>query len=112
MSGSTGWAALAEPQQALVLAWMPLFRASIVQLVGACNNGAALDGTWQAAISAIVNGLPAGTVIPDTTGLAGAQPLMREDLIAMMGAIESLLASANTSQQRAEYLKVVGPANM
>jgi hypothetical protein len=91
---------------------MPLFRASIVQLVASCNTGARLDGTWQASISALVSGLDAGTVIPDTTGLAGAQPLMREDLIAMMQAIESLLSSANATAQRAEYLKVVGPANM
>ena len=91
---------------------MPLFRSAIVQLTQSCNTGATLDGTWAAAISSLVASLPSGTVIPDTTGLAGAQPLAREDIIGMMTAIEALLATANTSAVRAEYLKVVGPVNM
>lgn len=99
-------------QQAQILAFMPLFRSAIVGLVGACNQGATLDGTWTGAISTLVTGLDAGTVIPDTTGLAGAMPLAREDVLAIMTAIEGLLATANTPAQRAEYLKVVGPVNM
>ena len=99
-------------QQAQILAFMPLFRSAIVGLVASCNGGASLDGTWTAAISPLVTGLDAGTVIPDNTGLAGAMPLAREDVLAIMTAIEGLLATANTPAQRAEYLKVVGPVNM
>jgi hypothetical protein len=106
------WASLTPPQQQQVLAWMPLLRSGVITLVQSCNAGASLDGIWTASVSALVNSLDADTVVPDSTGLAGAQPLAREDVINLMTAIESLLASANTSAQRAEYLKVVGPVNM
>ena len=56
---------------------MPLFRSAIVQLTQSCNTGATLDGTWAAAISSLVASLPSGTVIPDTTGLAGARYAVR-----------------------------------
>jgi hypothetical protein len=102
---------LTSTQQAQVIAWMPLFRSSVIQLAQACNQGASLDSVWQNTILAIVTSLDAGTIIPDVTGLAGASPLVREDVLGMMAAIEALLSSANTTAQQAEYVKVVGPAN-
>jgi hypothetical protein len=105
------FSALTETQQAQILAFMPLFRSSVIQLAQACNQGASLDTVWQNTILALVTSLDPGVVIPDVTGLAGAAPLAREDVLGMMTAIEGLLASANTSPQQAEYVKVVGPAN-
>lgn len=105
------FSALTETQQVQVQAFMPLFRSSIIQLAQACNQGARLDSVWQNTILASVTSLDAGTVIPDTTGLAGAAPLTREDVLGMMGAIEALLANVNTSAAQVEYVKAVGPAN-
>lgn len=112
MAGTLTWAELTPAQQQQVLAFMPLFRAATVQLVAAADGGAKLDSIWTNGLSAVVESLASGTVIPDTTGLAGASPLAMDDVVAQMTAIEQLLASANTAQARAEYLKIVGPVNM
>lgn len=112
MAGTNTWSQLTPAQQAQVLAFMPLFRAAVVELVAAADGGAKLDGVWTGGISAVVESLSSGTVIPDSTGLAGASPLTMDDVVAQMSAIETLLSSANTTAARAEYLKIVGPANM
>ena len=112
MSGTSNWSNLTPVQQQAVLAWMPLFRSAVVELVSACNGGSSLDGTWTGGISAIVESLASGTIIPDATGLAGAQPLTMDAVVGQMAAIEALLAGANTSSARAAYQAVVGPANM
>lgn len=111
MSGSLSWSGLTPDQQGQVLAWIPLFRSGIVQLVKTIQSGTALDNTWKTAISAVLADLTAGTIIPDSTGLAGAVKLTNTDVQNMMTLIETLLASANTSALNAEYLKAVGPAN-
>ena len=112
MAGTNTWSQLTPAQQSQVLAFMPLFRAAVVQLVAAANGGAKLDGVWTGGISAVVESLSSGTVIPDNTGLAGAAPLTMDIVVAQMAAIETLLSSANTAQARAAYLEIVGPANM
>jgi hypothetical protein len=112
MAGTNTWSQLTPAQQAQVLAFMPLFRAAVVQLVAAADGGAKLDSIWTNGISAVVESLAPGTVIPDSTGLAGASPLMMDVVVGQMAAIEQLLTGANTAQARAAYLEIVGPANM
>lgn len=112
MAGTNTWAQLTPAQQAQVLAFMPMFRAAVVELVAAADGGAKLDSIWTGGISAVVESLTSGAVIPDITGLAGASPLTMDIVVAQMTAIEALLASANTAQARAAYLAIVGPANM
>ena len=106
------FSSLTAGQQEQILAFMPLFRGAIITLARACNGGASLDGVWTTGVSALVTSLDAGTTIPDITGLAGAQSLVREDVLGAMAAIEALLATANSAAQRAEYLKIVGPPNV
>ena len=112
MAGTNSWSQLTPAQQSQVLAFMPMFRAAVVELVAAADGGARLDGIWTGGISAVVESLASGTIIPDITGLAGASPLAMDVVVGQMQAIEALLASANTAQARAAYLEIVGPANM
>ena len=106
------FSALTADQQSQLLGFMPVLRAGIAELAKVCNHGARLDQTWTAGIKAIVASLDAGTVIPDTTGLAGAASLTSDDLNAMMTAIEQGLAVLDTAAQQAAYLKAVGAANV
>lgn len=112
MAGTNTWSQLTPTQQSQVLAFMPLFRAAVVGLVAACNEGAKLDGVWTGGISAIVESLSSGVVIPDSTGLAGASPLTMDIVVSVMTSIEQLLASANTAAERGVYQQIVGPVNM
>ena len=112
MAGTLTWSQLTPAQQGQILAFMPLFRAAVVELVAAADGGSKLDSIWTGGISAVVESLSSGVVIPDSTGLAGASPLTMDVVVGQMAAIEQLLSSANTAQARAAYLEIVGPANM
>lgn len=101
---------LSTEQQALVSAWVQnQFRPTARAMAQSLAALAGLDqGTWLPTISSLVTALDAGTAIPDQTGLAGAQQLIREDIIAFMTAAEEVLAANNTSAQIAAYNKIGG----
>lgn len=107
-----GFSGMTPDQQAQVLAFMPVFRSKVIELARAVNNMAALLEVWNTNVSVPVLALDAGTVIPDNTGLAGAQSVNREQIMAVMGAMMAALAAANTVGLRSRYISVIGPANM
>jgi hypothetical protein len=112
MAGTNTWAQLSLGDQDRVLAYMPIFRGLFVQFASFLDASAKADDTWKNGISAPVNTLATGTVIPDATGLAGAQALTMDQLVSLMSAIETFLATYNTAGNRALYQLIVGPVNM
>lgn len=77
-----------------------------------------LDGVDDAAIhyqangiGAILNSLDAGAVVPNATGLAGAQALTKEELQAAVTDMSALLNGYYTDAKRQVYDKMVGPYN-
>lgn len=59
-----------------------------------------------------VFGVPTATAVERRTGLAGAVPLTREEVITMCGTnFANLLTTYDTAAARALYVKMVGPLN-
>lgn len=104
------FSALTPAQQSLVSSWVTSqFRPIARAMKEALATLAAVDlGVWQPTLVSIITGLDAGTAIPDNTGLAGAQPLVREDILNFMAMAESALASTNTPANIALYNKIGG----
>ena len=81
---------------------------AIVALAAILNRLAQLDATWQASILSLVTSLDVASIVPDTTGLAAAAPLLREDVLTVMTGIEAFLATYNSVAYRQTYTKIGG----
>lgn len=114
MSGTStvAFSAITPAQQAQVLAFMQQFRPTIGAMAVALRQLQALANIWNASISSVVSTVTPTDVLPDATGLAGAQPLEAADLTAVMGMASAVLASNYAPANLAEFIKVVGPSNV
>ena len=83
----------------------PMVRASN-QALG--QLGAMASGVYGPTIAPILAGIDGTEVIPDNTGLAGAQPVTVAEVLAYMTALEALLAAYATPQQVATYNAIGG----
>jgi len=70
-------------------------------------------------VETILGTLDGSDVIPNTSGLTGAQSMTKTELVALLGYMIALSAtaegasgSANTDYHRALYAKACGPGNM
>lgn len=87
---------------------------------GRTNNHAdAVDTSWNANISAIVTSLDAGEVIPNASGLKGAQSLTKEEVTTLVSHMQNMLsdmsshtAGFNTAALRQVWSKAAGPDNL
>lgn len=103
------FSSLTPTQQALVSGFIGTYlRPDIVQLATVLNRMSQLDATWQATVLALVTSLDAASLVPDSTGLAAASPLVREDVLSVMTSVEAFLATYNTVGARQIYTKIGG----
>ena len=114
MSGTNPieFSALTAPQQAQLLAFMQSFRPTLSAMAVSLRTLSTLADVYNAAIASVVATMDPATVIPDNTGLAGAQPLVAGDLTMVMGLAASALSTLYGITQQAEYIKIAGPGNV
>jgi len=63
-------------------------------------------------LKALLGSLDAGAVVPNHSGLAGAQPLTKEQLLAIITVMESLLTGFYTDDLRALATAAAGAQNL
>jgi len=107
----TAFTALPPDQQGQILAFMSAIRPSIGLLARTRNAFAQMDTAWITTVLAEITALDAGAIIPDPTGLAGAAPLTREDVLNAMSSVEAFLLANNTTARRAAYIRIAGITN-
>ena len=103
--------ALTPDEQATLLAYMPVARGSLIAMAKALNTVQDMDSVWNSNVKAIVAKLDAGVVIPDVTGLAGAQSLTSTDINTIMTALETMLGTNNSQAWRTYYVRAGGVTN-
>lgn len=106
------FAQLTSDQQSQLLAFMLLFRPNTGQLARTLDTLRKMDDYWNNNAKAINALLDAGIVVPDNTGLAGATTLTKDNLITIMNAIETLLATYNTGPNRGLMANIAGATNI
>src|SRR5208283_5350901 len=100
-------------QQNEILSFMPMFRSNMSTLAIGLRVLSQYLTLWNnGGLSTVVNLLAAGTVIPDTTGLAGAQPLTSTDVVNTMTVAQNLITAYYTSPNLTEFIKIAGPPNV
>ena len=108
----TAWASMTANQQTQMMAYMASLRPAVARFASAVNALASLDSNWQNIVLAEVTALDAGTVIPDVTGLSGAIPLTREQVLAFMTSAETMLSTYNTATAKTLYAQMAGFVNI
>ncbi len=110
------WADLTPEQQSQVQNLVNPVRSFVAELARVATHGIAASADWNGGTSTIVNSLDADAVIPSTSGLAGAQGLVKADVINMVGYLIDLSNPANntsgggynTAFHRALFVKAAG----
>lgn len=103
---------LTPNQQLAIQAFVPQLRSNMLQFAKLVNNFALLNTVWGNGGVQAINAILAGAdVVPDGTGLAGAQTLSSADLNTAMTAVQAFLTSYNTAAYDAYFVRAVGPVN-
>ena len=76
------------------------------------NHGEAFNDDYNAQVSAIISSLDAAEVIPNTSGLAGAASIVKEDLVSVVAHVQGILTSYNTTAHRQLWTKHAGAVNL
>lgn len=77
------------------------------------NHAAAINTQYLAQIQAILVDLDTNELIPNTSGLAGAQALTSDsDLVGIVSHLQGVLTNYNTSGHREMWVKACGAANL
>lgn len=103
---------LTTEQKNLLQAFTNFVRAWSGEQARANNHGAVANADYIAQIFTILGDLDAGQIIPNTSGLAGAASLVKEDLVSIVSHIQGILASYNTEPHRQLWIRATGAANM
>lgn len=103
---------LTANQQSALLAFMPLMRSNLLNFSKLVNNFILLNDVYvNGGVQAVNALLTNGDVVPDGTGLTGAQTLTKDDIITAMTAVQAFLTSYNTAAYEAFFVRAVGSAN-
>lgn len=110
---------LTADQKAAVDNLSALVRDTVSKLAKVCNAGRAVSAGYVGNVESILATLDSGAVIPNTTGLAGAQPMTRSELVTVIGYLmvmsetaDGASGSLNTNYHKSLYAKACGPVNL
>ena len=104
---------LTSEQQALVLAEMTIFRPTVLTMAQTLNAAKKFLEVFAAGPSDVFALLDTDAVIPDPTGLAGAQPLTQQDVMDMISnTLTPLVNTYAKLSNLAEFVKICGPGNV
>ncbi len=100
------YASYSDTDKAIVQNITNLVRAAIGQLGKGWNSVIAIAADTNAV--GLVTGLDAGQVIPNTCGLAGADDLTKEEVVALYTLLNAIRLANDTAQNRAAMSKAAG----
>ena len=107
----TTWSGTSPPLQVSALTHMAQMRGLTGEFSRLIQKIASVQLAWGNTNLAVITALDAGLIVPDVTGLAGAQPLTREDVLSMGTSFGALLTTYNTVSANGLYVKTVGALN-
>jgi hypothetical protein len=103
--------ATATPEQLVRLHnFIGLLRSTTIRIWQQSNATNAIIQDWNSDILAII-GTPQGTIIQDSTGLAGAVSLTDTQVTNLFGILQSLQSTAMTAGNKDLFMLTTGPNN-
>lgn len=105
------YADLTTEQKASLDAWMTLFRASVGELARVNNHLDAVNTEYNGAAGTILGLLDGSDIIPNASGLTGAEPMTKDQVVTVVSYIQGVLAY-NTSDHRGNIAAACGESNL
>ena len=102
---------LTTEQQNSLQAWLAILRAAGGELARLNNHGSVLATEYAAVTSAILGELADGDIIPNVSGLAGAESLTKLEITTLIGYMQTA-QSLDTATHRQLIAKAAGEANL
>ena len=113
------YASLTEEQRESVDALCVMVRPLAGELARTLEKFQGVTSYWTGNVETILGALQSSDVIPNTTGLAGAQGLTKAELTNLIGYMITASATAdgasgsyNSNYHRSLYAKAAGPINI
>lgn len=113
------YASLTDEQKNILQNMTNLLRSWAGETGRTNNHGEAINDDYNAQTSVILTSLDAGEVIPNTSGLAGAASLTKEEVTTLVSHVQNMQADMsthtsgfNTAALRQAWTKAAGAANM
>jgi hypothetical protein len=104
---------LTEEEQAIVQVHVDqLIRPAILRVVQAMNTTVGVKDDYTDRVSALLTTLSGTDIVPNLSGLAGAEALTVDEIDTMLTGLNAMLATYNTVAKRATYRPVIGSVNM
>lgn len=103
---------LTNEQKSVLQDWLNVLRALAGEQARTNNHAAAVDVAYGSQIQDILTALDAGEVLPNTSGLAGAQGLPKEEVISVVAHFQGIRTNYDTTGHRQLWTKLCGTANM
>ena len=97
------WASLTAEQQSAVEGLANSLRSFAQHVAQASDLGVNLGAAWNGGVNAVVASLGSTEIIPNTSGLAGAQALLPADITNFVGYAINISDPANASQGTGGY---------
>ena len=105
------YADLTTEQKASLDSWLTLFRATAGELARVNNHQEVVDTEYNGTTSAILAELQDADVIPNTSGLTGAEPMTKVEVVTIVSYMQAVLAY-NTTDHRQNLAKACGEKNL
>ena len=102
---------LTVAQKASLNSWMALFRGTAGEIARVNNHNEVVNTEYNGTISTILGELSNDDIIPNVSGLDGAEPITKADVVNIVSYIQAILAY-NSSSHRANLAKAAGEHNL
>ncbi len=103
---------LTTEQKGTLQEWMNFVRALTGETARMNNHAVAAWDAYNTEASAIIASLDAGETIPNTSGLAGAVSVTKEETVTVASHIDTIMVTPVTAAHRAAWNRFAGAANM
>ena len=105
------YADLTKAEKHSLQSWMSLFRQTAGELARVNNHHEVVDTEYLGTASAILATLAGSDVVPNTSGLDGAEPMTKDEIVTIVSYMEAILAY-NTSAHRQKLARSAGEQNL
>ena len=99
---------LTPEQQGTLQVYLKELRPAAIQFAASAHRASLLGASFETQVEPILDLLDAGEEIPNTTNLAGAEGLLKEDVEELSGDVQDIGDAFSSPAKQAIYLKACG----
>ena len=99
---------LTPEQQGILQVYLKELRPAAIQFAGSAHRASLLGASYLNQVAPVLGLLDAGEEIPNTTNLAGAEGLLKEEVEELSGDVQDIGDAFSSPAKQAIYLKACG----